>query len=217
MSASSESLTRLKWYLRMTFVDGIKKIISFFNDGQVRLLTPLTVRLLLPHIYPGERVLDIGSGLGFQAELIRKKTGNEIEGIDVVDYGKTKIPYKHFDGVNIPHPDKSFDVSYLAFVLHHAEKPMELLAEAMRVTKKRIIILEDTPKNIFDRGFDAYHGWSFNKFFKLKHKAVFRTKEIWDDIFAGLPLKRVESIRLSRLSREPYFPISRTKFILELR
>lgn len=194
----------------------VRKTVSLVNDFQVRVLTHKTVRLLLPHIKEGERVLDIGSGLGFQGKMIREQKHCDVFGIDVVDYQKADIPYKHFDGVHIPYQDKSFDVSYLSFVLHHAEHPVELIKEAIRVTKKRIIIIEDTPKNIFDRAFDAYHGWSFNKFFKLRHPCVFRTIKEWEEIFDSLGIASYATLPLSRLDREPYFPISRTKFILEL-
>lgn len=201
----------------MSFNNGIKKIVSFVNDFQVRVLTYKTTRLLFPYINKGERVLDIGSGLGFQAKQIYKKTGSEIQGVDVVDYQKTDIPYTHFDGIHLPFEDKSFDVSYLAFVLHHAEYPIELLQDAVRVTKKRIIILEDTPRNCLDKALDAYHGWSFNKFFGLQHKSIFRSKGEWMEIFQTLDTHEVRVEPLSRFARELYFPISRTRFVLELK
>lgn len=182
----------------------------------MRFLTYKTVRLLLPHILNGDKILDIGSGLGFQAEQIHKKTGNNIMGIDVLDYRKARISFKQFDGKHIPFDDKSFDVSYLAFVLHHSASPEELLREAMRVTKRTILILEDTPRNWFDRMLDAYHGWSFNAFYNLHNKAIFRTKEEWETLFENFGVKTIISKRLSRFAREPYFPDSRTLFKLEL-
>lgn len=193
-----------------------RSIISRVNNFQVRTLAGLTTKKLLPHIKEGESVLDIGCGLGYQAQDIQRKKGVRVTGIDVVDYTDSDFDCQLFDGRRIPFDDKSFDVSYFAYVLHHAAEPMKLLADSIRVTKKRILILEDTPSNFFDRALDAYHGWSFNKFYKLKHKAVFRTRNQWKQIFDQFHVKEVHTFPLGRFDREPYFPISRTLFVLDV-
>ena len=45
-------------------------------------------------------------------------------------------------GDKIPLQDKEVDTTILYTVLHHADDPEYLLAEATRVTKKRLIIME---------------------------------------------------------------------------
>jgi len=180
------------------------------------MLAGLTTKKLLPYIESGQSVLDIGCGLGYQAKDIEKKRNVSVAGIDVIDYTDSDFFCKVFDGVNIPFPDKSFDISYFSYVLHHAKQPIKLLADAIRVTHKRLLILEDTPQIFFDRVLDGYHGWSFNKFYKLDYKSVFRTQKEWERIFEQLHITSFSSYPLGRFDREPYFPIARTLFVIEV-
>jgi SAM-dependent methyltransferase len=86
-------------------------------------------------------VLDIGAGSCMIADLISRQ--HDITCIDVIDSNKTKLPLKIYDGKKLPFKDKTFDTSILLYVLHHSEDPDRLFKEALRVTKKRIIIGED--------------------------------------------------------------------------
>jgi len=160
-------------------------------------------------------VLDIGCGLGYQALDIQRQSGARVTGIDVIYYLDSDFSCKIFDGIHIPYSDKFFNVSYLSYVLHHAVKPMKLLAEALRVSRKRVLIIEDTPRNFFDRTLDAYHGWSFNKFYGLQHASAFRTQKEWEQIFEKSRVKSFQAIPFGRFNREIYFPISRTLFIID--
>lgn len=194
----------------------VRACITCVNNFQVRTLAGLTTKKLLPFIENGESVLDVGCGLGYQAKDLQKKKNVRVEGIDVIDYAEADFRCKVFDGMRIPFPDKSYDTTYFAYVLHHAEHPIKLLADAIRVTKKRILILEDTPKTLFDRLIDAYHGWSFNAFYKLKYKSVFRTQEEWENIFKQFHISSFKAYPLGRFERELYFPIARTLFVIEV-
>jgi len=61
------------------------------------------------------------------------------------------IDYRHYDGQRLPFPDQSFDVVLLAFVLHHAANWPTVLDEAVRVSKRGVILLEDTPETPAER------------------------------------------------------------------
>lgn len=173
------------------------------------------IERITPFVSKGDRILDIGSGYGKQAHMLKEATGCDVTAIDVVDYNRFDVPFKEFDGVHVPFEDSSFDVSYLAFVLHHAEKPIDLLRDALRVTKRTVLIFEDTPRNAFDWALDGFHGKSFNWYYKLSNPTVFRTQVQWEKIFSKLPIKSQQTVRFKRFGREPYFPISRSLFILE--
>jgi len=55
----------------------------------------------------------------------------------------TELPFKMFNGKELPYPDNSFDVCLFIGVLHHVENQDKLLKEARRVARKKIIIFED--------------------------------------------------------------------------
>jgi SAM-dependent methyltransferase len=90
-------------------------------------------------------VLDVGCGDGFvDALVIKRRPRLEISGIDVVLRGHAHIPVTHFDGTRIPHDDASVDVVMLVDVLHHTTTPVELLHEALRVSRKGLVVKDVT-------------------------------------------------------------------------
>src|SRR5262245_5446641 len=104
---------------------------------RVRVLAALAARLV-PH---GARVLDIGTGDGqIAAALAANRPDVSIEGLDVLVRPDAAIPVARFDGRTVPRADASVDVVTLFDVLHHADDPAALLAEASRVARGCVII-----------------------------------------------------------------------------
>ena len=54
------------------------------------------------------------------------------------------IPVKSFDGQRIPYGNNSFDAVMFVDVLHHAEDPVGLLGEALRVSRNAVLIKDHT-------------------------------------------------------------------------
>jgi ubiquinone/menaquinone biosynthesis C-methylase UbiE len=100
-------------------------------------------KYFMPYVNGYATLLDVGCGNMLVADLLQKDTGIKVNGVDVVDINLTELPHKIFDGKKIPYKDNSLDVSLLSFVLHHVDSQKELLKEVVRVTKKRVIIIED--------------------------------------------------------------------------
>jgi SAM-dependent methyltransferase len=97
---------------------------------------------LLPH---DARVLDIGCGDGLLARrVLHLRPDLRIEGIDVLVRPSTHIPVTRFDGRHIPHESGQFDAAVLVDVVHHIEDPMPLLREALRVSRKCLVIKDHT-------------------------------------------------------------------------
>lgn len=107
------------------------------------------VRLLCSHLTDliprNSRVLDVGCGDGRIAQLLMQMRSDlSIQGIDVLIRPGTRIPAEAFDGQRIPHDKDSFDAVMLVDVLHHAENPLGLLEEALRVSCNVVIIKDHT-------------------------------------------------------------------------
>ena len=115
-----------------------------------KIWAPIEFKRITPFIERGERVLDVGAGGGWTSELISRENGADVTLLDIKDFNHTKLPIVLYDGNKMPFEDDSFDVALLLFVLHHCDDPKAVLIEAMRVSK-RIIILEDTFQSKFDR------------------------------------------------------------------
>ena len=85
----------------------------------------------------GMRILEIGGGNGFQAQIL-SSWGCEVSSIDVANiYDETQhyYPVRKYDGVNIPYGDCSFDRVYSSNVLEHVVHLPLLLKEMSRVLK----------------------------------------------------------------------------------
>lgn len=115
------------------------------HSRRVRVLAQHLIALLEPHSH----ALVIGTGDGWLARrIMQERPDLTIEGIDTLVRKQTHIPVTAFDGVNIPFPDQSFDAILFIDVLHHADNAAELLRQAVRVSRKHVIIKDhlcDTP------------------------------------------------------------------------
>ncbi len=97
-------------------------------------------------------VLDLGAGDGFLASLVHGHRPDVlITGVDVVPRDKTFVPVLQYDGIRAPFDDGAFDAVLLVDVLHHADDPKALFAEAVRLARKRIVVKDHICENGFDR------------------------------------------------------------------
>lgn len=114
-----------------------------------------------------------------------------VTAIDVVDHNVTDVPLLLYDGRTLPFDDKAFDVSLLVFVLHHAADPEVLLREAVRVTRSTVLVVEDAPSNLLERG--LWRVWDYllnhgaHDDIAVAHRA--RSKDQWRTFLKneGLP------------------------------
>ena len=87
-------------------------------------------------------ILDIGGGWGFYRDPLRQ-LGHHVTVLDVVKPGFQKAPVVIYGGGRFPFADHAFDVSLLVTVLHHVKDLDQILQEVRRVTRKRVIVVED--------------------------------------------------------------------------
>lgn len=118
---------------------------NVFEQIHAKFIQQRRLRRLVAHlaeIVPqGAVVLDVGCGDGQLAAVLGEKRSDiRIEGLDVLKRERTWIPVRAFDGMTIPHDTASVDVVMFIDVLHHVHEPLGLLREAVRVSRRAIVI-----------------------------------------------------------------------------
>jgi SAM-dependent methyltransferase len=128
------------------------------------------VRLILPHLQPHDRILDVGCGVGTLGHALmtdpRAPAGLIATGLERFARGGEPIPVRQYDGRTIPDPDRSHDVAIVADVLHHDTDPDAVVRECARVAKRLVIIKDHQIKgplalpriSLIDWAANAPHG-----------------------------------------------------------
>ena len=98
---------------------------------------------LASHFAPRSSLLEIGAGKGRVARALQDAAHVEIKLVDVVDYNETDLKLEVYDGRELPFADNVFDYSLLVFVLHHTPDPLRVLAEALRVSRGGVFVVEN--------------------------------------------------------------------------
>lgn len=103
---------------------------------------------LLPHLRPGQRLLDVGCGPGsITVGLARAVAPGEVVGIDTepavledararaAAEGVANVRFEEASVYALPYADASFDAAYAHQVLQHLTRPVEALREMRRVVR----------------------------------------------------------------------------------
>jgi ubiquinone/menaquinone biosynthesis C-methylase UbiE len=187
-----------------------------YRSGTVKRETLHTVSLIAPHLERDASVLDVGCGEGYVLDELRARGAGTVCGVDIVDLRAGRdIPFRPYDGQTLPFPDSSFDLVMLNFVLHHVpnELKLALVREALRVSRAKVFIVEDTPATRFDWLFSRRHGESYRRRIKSKASFGFLTAGEWRWLFRGIGIEP-ETRPLSRFCRSILQPFARTVFVL---
>ncbi|MFH0984603.1 MAG: class I SAM-dependent methyltransferase [Candidatus Omnitrophota bacterium] len=156
-------------------------IVRHFAHGALEARAEKVVQLFENQILQGSRVLDLGGGWGFYAEPLKKR-GHEHLVLDVVDPGYKKAPVVLYDGQRIPFPDQSFDVTILVTMLHHVPDPEALFREVYRVTRRKVVVVEDLYHHALGRFWTLCRDRILNVEF-MEHPHQFRKDGSWRDFF----------------------------------
>ncbi len=173
---------------------------TLIYDGRVRRLSELLSEIIPPSC----NLLDVGSGDGKLAwSLLQRRPDVTIEGVDVLLRVHTAIPVKLFDGTNLPYADSTFDAVMLVDVLHHTADPGTLLREALRVTRRWLIVKDHRLKGfaarlrlrMMDRAGNLDHGVA------LPYN--YMSEKQWEELERILNVKVATKINKLRLYRWP--------------
>lgn len=173
-----------------------------------------------------DRILDVGCGNGQFGEAIAKRLKADVRGVDVVDYANANIPITFFDGVHLPFEDNSFDVIIMAMMLHHVPHQEELIDEAIRCSKRGIVIYEDTYFSPWQRWAIIWNDFYSNRviglvrvlkglegkgILKMPLPFTFRCVNGWQKLFADKSLGNQKTI-VRHLGVKPH---SKVTFLLQ--
>lgn len=152
---------------------------------------------ILPFIFDNENILDFGCGNMFISDFIAKNRQVDITGLDIIDYNTGKFKFIKYKEGKLPIKDDIFDVAIAAFVLHHTENPSFYLRELRRITRKRIILIEDTYVNKFEQTVTYIVDWVGNHLESCSINIPFNFKSIieWKRLFIHNSLELQKLIR----------------------
>lgn len=145
-------------------------------------------------------ILDLGAGEGYVGSEVESRLRGEVMLADIRHMNRTDLPFVLYDGRRLPFSDDAFDAVLLVYVLHHAAEPAEVIAEAARVCRGRIVVVESIITNpvqhrllsALDRL--ANHVRSVGKMDARSDILHFGSFESWQEMFVSLGL-RVEVAR----------------------
>ncbi|MFC1850634.1 class I SAM-dependent methyltransferase [candidate division CSSED10-310 bacterium] len=172
------------------------------------------------HLPPA--LLDFGCGNGALVAACRERSIKAV-GVDVGINLLFPIPMVHYDGQKLPFQDNSIEAVSALFVLHHTPDPVKALQELTRVTRHKLLIIEDVWYNRHQKFWLHFFHYLFEYFmamanlfgqsrWKVSTSFHFRTEQEWLHIFRDLRLKHRETIPLTLLK---YFPVKHRIFVLE--
>ncbi|MCX6783935.1 MAG: class I SAM-dependent methyltransferase [candidate division WWE3 bacterium] len=143
--------------------------------------TVTVINRISPFIQKTDKIIDIGSGPGDIARIL-KDQGFNVNPVDVADFhGPRVVETTIYDGTTLPFPDKTFDKALLLMVLHHTPQPEIVFDEASRVATE-LVVIETSYTNPVDRFstiiFDALGNLRLEAFWNS-----YKTDTQWRDFF----------------------------------
>lgn len=158
---------------------------GYFYHRRARVLSDMIAKRLPEN----SCVLDVGCGDGFIASQIQKKRRDiHIQGTDVLVRPRTHLPVKPFNGRTLPYTDGAFDAVILVDVLHHTHDPDGLFREAVRLSRRLVILKDHTLKGALARPTLLYLDWVGNAPHGVSIPANYWPEIRWKQTFDRLNL-----------------------------
>jgi SAM-dependent methyltransferase len=121
----------------MSFLyDNIGKGYQDYRRSDVRIAS-----LILAELSGAQNILNIGAGAGSYEPVDRKLVGVEPSWVMIGQRSKNGPPIVQAFAESLPFKDNSFDCATALLTIHHWSDIKQGLKEAVRVTKKRVILL----------------------------------------------------------------------------
>lgn len=168
-------------------MDSVHKWFGWFINRRAWLIA----KEILPYVNDGDKVLDFGCGDMIVSKLIAEKKKIEAVGIDTVAINHTDFKVIKYEGGRLPFEDNEFDVVISSFVLHHTDNPEFYLEELKRVSRRKIVLMEDVYNNKVEekitKAMDLFLNRALSKEIKVPYN--FRSVSQWKENFEKMGLK----------------------------
>ncbi|MDY6933503.1 MAG: methionine biosynthesis protein MetW [Spirochaetota bacterium] len=182
----------------------------------IRIRAKLVGEQILPFIHDGDNILDFGCGDMTIADFLTKSKSVYITGIDIVDYHYKRLKFIKYTKGRLPFEDNEFSVALAVFTLHHTDNPHFYLKELIRVSNNRIIIIEDTYINRFEKCVAYIVDWIGNRVVSWSINIPFNFKSMkeWKLLFDinDLTVKHIKKFYPHPI---PYIPTHNVIIVLD--
>ncbi len=142
------------------------------------------VRQIVPLLRSADKVLDIGCGFGALGSAILTSphcpAEVQILGLERVKRGGELIPVEEYAGGKLPYAARSFDAVILADVLHHDTEPDSLLKEAIRISRRLVIIKDHQRKGALAQQRISLIDWAANAPYGVPCLYRYNTPSEWE-------------------------------------
>ena len=167
-----------------SFPRWIQSLLRYRSKTKFKRLRPY-----IPTINGTLHILDLGCAEGYLGQQLYDQFGARVTLSDIESMNQTDLPHHQLNSGPLPWSSSQFDVVIVYYVLHHAEDSEALLREALRVSKRRVIVVESITTSpiqlqiltIIDRIVNRLR--SFGKMNAQEKHLHFRTLQQWHKIF----------------------------------
>jgi ubiquinone/menaquinone biosynthesis C-methylase UbiE len=143
-------------------------------------------------IPPGSQLLDVGCGDGSLAARVAQIVPlTNVQGAEVHARPDCAIECRLFDGKSLPFPDNSFDVCLFVDVLHHTMDPETICREAVRVSRKHVVIKDHLCENRVDDATLRFMDWAGNRSHGVALPYNYLSQKRWDKLFEDVGLEKI--------------------------
>jgi len=147
-------------------------------------------------------VLDVGCGDGRLTKAISARRPDLcVSGVDVKVRAEARIPVVLFDGCRLPFEDRRYDITLLVDVIHHADDPLALMREAVRVASVGVVVKDHICSGLLAEPRLRFMDWVGNAGHGVALPYRYWSLAQWQEAFGclGLSVDRwLEDLRLYR-------------------
>lgn len=121
-------------------------------------------------------LLDLGGGSGEIGRMAQAR-GNTVTLADIRDWrshASRSLPFIQISNNTIPVESESIDTVIVLMALHHSNDPKAMLAEAFRVARRDVIVIESVTNTLEEYLFGCWIDWFYNRILHFVEDAELR-------------------------------------------